>query len=100
MGFALIKTNIINLEETNLNGLSGFTLLSKIEINKAERLDSNRNFLSDIYNFVNEKDNLWSETIPNGEYVRVTFVKNLTSENDITLYARGDNSSVEVYEKK
>jgi len=75
-----------------------------IEITKAEHLDENRNFVSYIYEEVKARDGIWSEVISDGEYVRVNFEKNLTSENDVTVYARTVNwtngsemSSVGVY---
>jgi hypothetical protein len=72
-----------------------------IVITKAEHLDSNREFISDIYEQVKELDDIWSEEIPNQDYVRVTFEKSLTSENDITIYPRiiNGNPRIEVYEK-
>jgi len=71
-----------------------------IVITKAEHLDSNRNFISDIYDEVKELDGIWSETISNGDYVRVTFEKNLTNENDITIWPRivSGTPRIEVYE--
>jgi hypothetical protein len=73
----------------------------EIYITKAEHLDSSKNFISDIYDAVKALDDVWSEAISDGEYVRVTFEKNLTSENDITLYPRIVNGTptIEVYEK-
>ena len=44
-----------------------------ILITKAQHLDSNRNFISDIYEEVKALDNNWSEQINDSEYVRVTF---------------------------
>jgi hypothetical protein len=72
-----------------------------IVIVKAEHLDSNKVFISDIYSEVKELDCIWSETINDGEYVRVTFEQKLTSENDITIYPRTISGSpkIEVYEK-
>ncbi|MEK6823769.1 MAG: LamG domain-containing protein, partial [Nanoarchaeota archaeon] len=72
-----------------------------ILISKAEHLDSSRNFISNIYEQVKALDNNWSEQINDSEYVRVTFEKNLTNVNDITIYARSINnktSQIEVYE--
>lgn len=71
-----------------------------IEITNAEHLDVNREFLSDIYSNVSLLDGVWSETIGDGEYVRVKFKKNLTSSNDVTVYPRvvSGNPSIEVYE--
>ena len=83
-----------------------------ILIIKAEHLDENKTFISDIYDEVKALDGNWSEPIYNNEYVRVTFEKNLTKEKDITVYARAScegNSTVvvdgrevpcEIYEKK
>ncbi|MFH1152113.1 MAG: hypothetical protein V1788_03255, partial [Nanoarchaeota archaeon] len=71
-----------------------------IYITKAEHLDENRNFVSDIYEKVKAKDDVWSEPINNGEYVRVTFEQNLTNKKDITLYARASsvNNETECYD--
>jgi len=71
-----------------------------LSIIKAEHLDSNRNFISDIYEEVKVLDDVWSETISLGHYVRVTFEENLTSENDITIYPRiiDGTPKIEVYE--
>jgi len=100
-----------NASDTNGNGLFDYVewitphLSSQtfeiIVIIKAEHLDSNKNFISDIYEQVKEKDNLWSEEIREGEYVRVTFEVPLDSTRDITLFPRiiSGNPIVEVYEK-
>jgi len=71
-----------------------------IVITKAEHLDSNRTFISDIFEEVKELDNIWSETIPDTHYVRATFEINLTSGNDITIFPRtiNGNPRIEVYE--
>ena len=82
-----------------------------ILITKAEHLDENRTFIEDVYDYVKEQDNNWT-TIPEGHYIRVKFEKNLTSEKDITIYARiscAENSTIringiavpcEIYKKK
>ena len=42
-------------------------------------------------------DNNWSEQINDSEYVRITFEKNLTKENDITIYAKaGCNNTIRI----
>ncbi|MFH1592832.1 MAG: Hint domain-containing protein, partial [Candidatus Woesearchaeota archaeon] len=76
-------------------------VLFTIIITKAKHLDFNRSFISDIYEEVKELDGNWSETIPSGDYVRVTFERNLTRENDITIYPRTVNGTpkIEVYEE-
>jgi hypothetical protein len=70
-----------------------------ILISEAEHLDVNRSFVSNIYDDVKEKDGNWSEVINESEFVRVWFEENLTSDRDITVYARGVNgvSGIEVY---
>jgi hypothetical protein len=71
-----------------------------ILISDAEHLDVNREFVSDIYDEVREKDNNWSEVIGEGEYVRVRFEENLTNENDVTVYARmvgNVSGDIEIY---
>ncbi|MBD3164142.1 hypothetical protein GF323_03005, partial [Candidatus Woesearchaeota archaeon] len=72
-----------------------------IYITKAEHLDSDREFIADIYGYVREKDNNWSGAINDSEYARVTFEKELDNTKDITIYARANsgNASVEVYRK-
>jgi len=108
------KTNVfIDEFDTNNNGLvdyiewvvpslSNQTYQLIIEISKAEHLDYNRTFISDIYEEVKALDGNWSETINDGEFVRITFEQNLTSERDITLYPQYVNSTnetkIEVYE--
>ncbi len=71
-----------------------------IIITKAEHLSSNREFISDIYEQVKSLDNIWSETIPENDYVRVTFEVPLDNTRDITLYPRitSGNPRIEVYE--
>src|SRR3989339_405765 len=97
--FILLVYFYLNIENVNLK--QNLLLIDKDEIyiTQAQHLDSERNFLNDIYFEVGEKDNLF-KYIPEGDYVRVTFEKNLTNENDITIYAKSVNQSVvEVYSK-
>jgi hypothetical protein len=71
-----------------------------IVITNAQHLDQNKIFVSNIYNETKALDGIWSETIPDGHYVRVTFEHNLTFKNDITLYPRvvSGNPSIIIYE--
>ena len=71
-----------------------------IEISKAEHLDSDKNFISDIYEQVKAQDDVWSEEIFDGDYVRVTFEQALDNTKDITLYPRiiSGEPRIEVYE--
>ncbi len=103
------EENLVSRIEWIVPSLSNQTY-EIILISKAEHLDSNKNFISDIYEQVKSLDGNWSERINDSEYVRVTFEKNLTNENDITIYAKpGCNESIlingikvpcEIYEKK
>jgi parallel beta-helix repeat protein len=72
-----------------------------IVITKALHLDFNKNFINDLFEQVKEQDNIWSETIPDGDYVRITFETLLDNTKDITIYPRtiSGTPSIEVYEK-
>jgi hypothetical protein len=85
----------IDYIEWNVPHLSSQVYEILIEISKAELLDSNRVFVSDIYDKVKAQDGDW-QNISDGQYIRVTFNQTLTSKNDITLYARGEGK-IEVY---
>jgi len=72
----------------------------QINITNATHLNENYSFISNIYEQVKTLDDVWSERINHSHYVRVTFEKNLTSINDITLYpnnSAGKSTSVWVY---
>jgi hypothetical protein len=95
--------------DTNFNGLIDYiewivpalsdqTYEIVIEIIKAQHLDENKTIIADIFSYVSERDGIWSNPIAPNEYVRVWFEKNLTNENDISIYARSnDSAKVEVY---
>jgi len=63
-------------------------------------LDSNYNFISNIYDDVKAKDGIWSEPVYEGEIVRVTFERNLTSKNYIDVYVKSNRTIAyfDVYE--
>jgi surface protein len=96
------NNGIYDYVEWTVPHLSEQTFEIIIEISNAEHLDSEKNFISDIYEQVKNKDDSWSEEIPEDDYVRITFEKNLTNQNDITLYPRvvSGNPKIEVYEKE
>ncbi len=109
---------IVNYEDSNEDGLidtiywvvphlsvQEYELI--IEITKAEHLDENREFISDIYEKVKAQDGVWSEVINSGEYVRVKFEQALDMTKDITIYARiafviinGKEVPYDIYQKK
>jgi surface protein len=100
-----------SVQDTNLDGIYDYVewtaphlsnqTFDIIVITKAEHLNSNREFISNIYEQVRDLDNVWSETISTNDYVRITFEINLTNTNDITIYPRilSGNPTIEVYEK-
>ncbi|MCK5450105.1 DUF285 domain-containing protein [Candidatus Pacearchaeota archaeon] len=71
-----------------------------IVIIKAEHLDENREFISDIYDEVSQLDSIWSETIPEEHHIRITFEIPLDSSRDITIYPRvvSGTPKVQIYE--
>lgn len=100
--------NVIDQNENGIYDFLEWTIPSLsnqtfeiIVITKAEHLDQNKNFISDVYNEVVSLDDLWSGEINNHDYIRITFEKNLTAVNDITIFPRivSGNPRVEVYEK-
>jgi hypothetical protein len=71
-----------------------------IEIVSAEHLLNNYTFVSDIYEEVRARDDIWSEVIPVDDYVRVTFNRSINSGKQISIYVRSNGTaSVEFYEK-
>jgi len=102
--------SVLNANDTNNNGIIDYVewvaprlsnqTFDIIVITRAEHLDSNRTFVSDIYEQVKAQDGIWSEAINDGEYVRVTFEIPLDNTRDITLWSRivSGNPKIEVYE--
>lgn len=91
---------LIEYIEWIVPSLSNQTYEIVIEIIKAQHLDENRTVIADIFEYVREWDGNWSMPIAPYHYVRVTFEKNLTNENDISIFARSNDSAVvEVYLK-
>lgn len=60
----------------------------EIIITKAFHLDDNLSFVRDVYNESRYYDDVWTETIPEGHRVRVTFDKPIRSGNTIYTYAK------------
>ncbi len=108
-GFYRLKLQDITYTDSNSNGiidtvewivphLSNQTYEVIIEITQAAHLNSNRTFIQDIYGYVFAQDGNWSPIIHDGEYVRITFERNLTKTNDITLVARSNaTASITVF---
>ena len=71
-----------------------------ILISKAEQLDQNLNPVADIYHKVKVEDSDFA-SIPDGNYVRVTFAQALDKARDITVYAKSENpknsASIQIY---
>ncbi|MFH1522040.1 MAG: hypothetical protein ABIF18_03705 [archaeon] len=88
VGYDLDEDGYVDYIEWVVPHLSNQTYELVIEITKAEHLDENRSFISDIYDDVKALDGNWSEVINDSEYVRVTFEQELDNTKDITVYAR------------
>jgi uncharacterized protein (TIGR02145 family) len=58
-----------------------------IFISKALELDQNKEIVGEVFDQVKEQDNIWA-SISDGHYIRTTFEKFLTGNNDVTLYVR------------
>ena len=85
--------------EAPLTSETTYVIQGVILTTAAVHLDSDRNFIENVYDQTSAQDDVWTDPIPAGDYVRVTFEQALTSTNDITIYARSAGGSVEVYEK-
>ena len=88
VAYDLNSDGYVDYVEWMVPHLSNQTYELIIEITKAEHLDENRSFISDIYDYVKAQDGNWSEVINDSEYVRVTFEQELDNTRDITIYAR------------
>jgi len=64
-----------------------------IFISKAWHLDSNQEILEDIYDTVATQDNIYA-TVPQNDFVRVTFEQILDNTKDITIHARPNSQSI------
>ncbi|MFH1064083.1 MAG: hypothetical protein V1729_03315 [Candidatus Woesearchaeota archaeon] len=96
----LFKTNIIPGEEYTFTLTPDDPGFAEINISDAEHLDANYALISNMYADVRSLDSIWSESINEDEYVRVTFEQNLTDGNIIDIYYRnpkGKNTWIEVY---
>ncbi len=65
-----------------------------IFISKAFQLDADKNITADIYDTVATQDGVYA-TVPQDNYVRVTFDQILSTGNDITVFARPTDSGME-----
>jgi len=80
-----------------VQGLSEQTF--EIVIVSAEHLNTTRNYVTDIYDEVNETDNV-TYTIPKNHYARAYFERELTNENFIDVYVKNSGqATIEIYEK-
>ena len=70
----------------------------EINVTKAEHLDENKTFISNIYEEVAVRDFVWSEAIYHGEYVKAEFSSLMSNGNVINLYMRNNQSTDTVLE--
>gem|GEM_PF-3952236 len=79
--------HMINASSFEFDFISYSNESAEKAIVKAEHLDENRNFISDITQKVSNLDGVWSEKIPEGHYVRVEFDRPLSNSwTPYTLY--------------
>jgi len=64
----------------------------EVNATNALHLDSSYRFISNIFEQIKLKDDVWSETINSGHFVRVTYQKNLTNNNVIDVYVKKKTS--------
>ena len=66
-----------------------------IPASDAEHLDSSRNYLENVFDYIKTVDNNYT-TIPQNDYLRVYFIQSLDKTKDITIYAKtsGNNSVI------
>ena len=88
----LISSKLINATaETNFTHLSiNNNINGDINVISAKHLDSNKDFISDIFAEIEHKNNIWSEIIPNNEFVKVIYEENLINGNVIDVYVKGE----------
>ena len=79
-------------------GINGKVIAGNIiSIISADKFDGDGNFVGNIFNLVNNKDDKWA-LIEDGESIKIEFEKELESDNDISFYARSKNGGrVDVY---
>jgi hypothetical protein len=89
---------LVDYIEWTVPHLSTQVYFLEIVIVDAEHLDQNKSFLENIYGFVNETD-VFSYTIPDGDFVRAYFESELTEENYIDIFViDSEDSKILVYE--
>lgn len=62
--------------------------IGEINITSAQHLTNDYLLIQDITEQVQTKDNQWSNTIKQGDIIRVSYEKNLSTGNVIDVYAR------------
>ena len=88
-------------EWNTTDGITEYYLVASIILaTDGLHLDSNRDYVDDIFYEIRDKDDIWTYAIPAGDYVRVTFEQQISSSGDITIYAKSSgDATIEVYEK-
>ena len=93
------NNGLIDYIKWNVPHLSTQTYELIIKIIDAEHLDENKIFISNIYEYVNETDNI-TYSIPENQYIRAYFETDLINKNVIDIYVRNTKpATIEVYEK-
>jgi hypothetical protein len=88
-------------EWSTTDGITEYYLVAKIILATAGlHLDSDREFVDDVFYEIRDKDGIWTYDIPVDDYVRVTFERPLDDSLHIAIFAKSSGfASIEVYEK-
>jgi len=93
------ENGLIDYIEWVVPSLSNQSYELEIIIVDAEHLNPGKNFVANIYEQVNQTDNI-TYTIPKNHYARAYFERNLTNENLIDIYVLNNGpATIEIYEK-
>ncbi|MCH7568810.1 MAG: LamG domain-containing protein, partial [Nanoarchaeota archaeon] len=97
--YDLNNNGLIEYIEWIVPHLSNQTYELEIVIIDAEHLDENRDFVANIFEYVNTTDGI-TYTIPENQYARAYFERNLTNQNIIDVFVINTQpATIEVYEK-
>jgi hypothetical protein len=88
-------------EWSTTDGVTEYYLVASIILaTDGLHLDSNRDYVNDIFYEIKEQDDIYTYPIPEGDYVRVTFEVPIDSTRDVTVYAKSAGTTIlEIYEK-
>lgn len=71
-----------------------------IKVIEAEHLNQNKEHINDIFTEIDKKDDVWSQVISDGEYIKLRFEEKLSDKENIKIYSRiiSGEPIIEVYD--